>query len=252
MHKLAYIMMGAFILNSCASSEIQPTRENQQAAAPAAPAAPTSNTTTTAAPAHHTPEGVAPEKALGWLRNGNTRFVKSKLRKDGQDDGSRRHLASGQKPHTIILSCSDSRVPPEIVFDQKLGEIFTVRTAGEAIDTSVLASIEYAVAHLGSRLIVVMGHESCGAVKAALGTAQGTSAGSPSLDALVADIQPRVGSYMRKPASTGVVEESAANARGVALDLVKRSEIIRKAVDSGRVQIKSALYHLGTGEVRFH
>lgn len=76
-----------------------------------------------------------------------------------------KRLSTGQKPHTIVLSCSDSRVPPEVLFDQKLGEIFVIRTAGQAIDSSVLASIEYAVSHLGTNLIVVMGHESCGAVK---------------------------------------------------------------------------------------
>ena len=122
---------------------------------------------------------VAPDTALKWLMNGNNRFVKTQLRmKEGQKPADIKRLSSGQQPHAIVLSCSDSRVPPELVFDQKLGEIFVVRTAGEALGDNAVGSIEYAVEHLGSRLIVVMGHTSCGAVKAAHATLQkGTSAG---------------------------------------------------------------------------
>lgn len=201
------------------------------------------------ATAHEAFPSVEPTKALGWLKNGNLRFVKQGLRKDGQSKKDRERLAKGQHPHSIVVSCSDSRVPPELVFDQKLGEIFTVRTAGESLDFSAIASIEYAVSHLGAKLIVVMGHESCGAVKAALETPEGKTAGSADLDKLVADIRPRLSNFTRQPASAGVVAESTANAQGAAQDLLKRSAILRDKVAKGEVVIKSALYHLGSGAV---
>ena len=142
-------------------------------------------------------------------------------------------------------------MPPEIVFDQKLGEIFVVRTAGQALDSSAIASIEYAVSHLGSNLIIVMGHESCGAVKAALSTLGGSDAGSPSLNKLVGDIHPRLQRFSKMPASAGVVDESWSNVMGVATDLAARSEIIQKAIESGELKIEKALYHLASGEVEW-
>lgn len=189
--------------------------------------------------------------SLRYLKNGNIRFVEKKFRKDGVSVNDIKKLSTGQKPHSIVLSCSDSRVPPEVLFDQKLGEIFVVRTAGQALDSSVIASIEYAIAHLGSNLIVVMGHESCGAVKAALGTLSGGDAGSTSLNKLVSDIHPRLARFSRLPASEGVVTESWSNVDGVATDLAARSEIIQKAIESGEVRIEKALYHLGSGVVEW-
>lgn len=212
---------------------------------PAAAAAPT-------ATHKHSERGPVPsEKALGWLKNGNTRFVKHFLRNDGDQAKDRTRLVGGQKPHSIVLSCSDSRVPPEVVFDQKLGEIFVVRTAGESLDSSALASIEYAIEHLGSNLIVVMGHESCGAVKAALATLDGADAGSPALNKLVKDLHPHLMSFKGKPTSEGALVEGWANVTGVAKDLVDRSQIVRDAVNSGEVKIQTALYHLGSGAVEF-
>lgn len=195
--------------------------------------------------------GTSPEKALGWLKNGNRRFLKGSLRKDGQTTKDIQKLATGQSPHTIILSCSDSSVPPEVVFDQKLGEIFVIRVAGEALDTSAIGSIEYAVEHLGPRLLVVMGHSSCGAVKAALDTLDGSDAGSPALNALVHDIHPRVASYKRSIASKDLIDESWANTRGAAHDLLSRSKILQEKVASGKLVIKSAMYHLSDGNVDF-
>lgn len=189
------------------------------------------------------------ETALRYLINGNKRFTEKNFRNDGTKASDIKRLSTGQKPHTIVLSCSDSRVPPEVVFDQKLGEIFVIRTAGQALDSSAIGSIEYAIAHLGSNLIVVMGHESCGAVKAALATINGGDAGSPSLNKLVGDIHPRLQRFSRLPASTGVVAESWANVEGVAADLTTRSEIIQHAVESGELHIEKALYHLGSGVV---
>lgn len=200
---------------------------------------------------HKPPEGVEPQKALGWLKNGNRRFVKNFFRNDGAKLSDVERLSTGQKPHSIILSCSDSRVPPEVIFDQKLGEVFVIRTAGEAIDSMVLASIEYAIEHLGSRNLVVLGHTQCGAVKAALATLEGADAGSVHLNKLVKDIHPRIGHFYKKPTSKNYADEGWANVDGVVKDLVSRSSIIASAVKSGHLMINSALYHIEHGQVEF-
>lgn len=192
-----------------------------------------------------------PEVALRWLRNGNTRFKKGTLRNDGQSKKDIQRLSEGQFPHTIILSCSDSRVPPEVVFDQKLGEIFVVRTAGETLDPTSIASIEYAVEHLGVRNLVVMGHTQCGAVKAAMGTFDGKDAGSPNLNKLVADIHPRIQNFKNKPMSKDVAPESWANVNGVIKDLMARSALLEEKIHSGVLKISGALYHLDSGDVEF-
>lgn len=202
---------------------------------------------------HKMPDGTDPKVALGWLKNGNTRFLKGYFRKDGAAKKDVQRLAKGQNPHSVILSCSDSRVPPEVVFDQKLGELFTVRTAGETLSATAIASIEYAIKHLGSRLIVVMGHSNCGAVKAAAATLGGGDAGSENLNQLVADIHPRIRETLRgKSAPSKNFEvEGWANAKGVAQDLSTRSPIIAQAISTGRVKVVSALYHLDAGLVDF-
>ena len=207
----------------------------------------------TAAPAakHEEKKGVEPMKALGWLKNGNIRYRKGTLRKDGQSPKDIKRLSTGQTPHSIILSCSDSRVPPEIVFDQKLGEVFVVRNAGEIPDQASIASIEYALEHLGSRLLVVMGHTSCGAVKAAMATLEGADAGSPALNNLVHDIHPRLASFKGQKATSNVEKETWANAAGVAQDLMARSDIIRNRVANGDLMIQTAVYHLEDGHVDF-
>ncbi|HEY8272559.1 MAG TPA: carbonic anhydrase [Pseudobdellovibrionaceae bacterium] len=201
---------------------------------------------------HSVPRGpVASEKALGWLKNGNIRFVKHSLRNDGDTAKDRARVASSPNPHAIIISCSDSQVPPEIVFDQKLGEIFVIRTAGESLDTAAVASIEYGLEHFGSNLIVVLGHESCEAVKTALATLGGEDAGSPSMNRLMANLRPHLKSFEGKPLSEGTLIEGWANAEGVAKDLIGRSQIVRDALNTGEVKIQTALYHLGSGVVEF-
>src|SRR5262249_7515934 len=113
-------------------------------------------------------EALSAKEAFAALEEGNRRFVEGNLTVGTALKEKRKALIADQKPEAIVLSCSDSRVPPELVFDQGLGELFTVRAAGEALSTSTVASIEYAIEHLGTHLLVVLGHESCGAVRAAL------------------------------------------------------------------------------------
>jgi carbonic anhydrase len=139
------------------------------------------------------------------------------------------------------------------VFDQKLGEVFVVRTAGEALDSAAIASIEYAVAHLGSQLLVVMGHSSCGAIKEALGNMKLADMGSAHLNALVGDIVPRLKPFeSAKEPSKDLIRESTLNAHVVAQDLQKRSKIISDAVAAGKLSIHSALYHVKYGKVIFN
>jgi carbonic anhydrase len=196
--------------------------------------------------------GVVASTAFQWLKNGNTRYIRGMLRNDGQSKEDRQRLVTGQKPHTIVLSCSDSRVPPEVLFDQKLGEIFVVRTAGEALDNAVIASIEYAIEHLGVHLLVVMAHESCGAVKAAFSTLSGGDAGSPSLNALVYNIHPHIRKFLGQQPSDKFLSESKANAVGVASDLVARSKIVSEKIKGNELQIETAIYHLASGSVEFY
>lgn len=101
-------------------------------------------------------DGVDPNKSLGWLKNGNTRFVKGSLRADGQSKKDIKRLIQKEKPHAIVFSSSDSRIPPEVIFDQKLGEIYVIRNLGLTVDNSTLNGIDYAVGDLGTRLIIVL------------------------------------------------------------------------------------------------
>ncbi len=202
---------------------------------------------------HGAANGATPAATLEELKQGNTRFVDGKPSHRRADPVRRRELATGQQPSAIVLSCSDSRVPPELVFDHGLGEIFTVRVAGNVLGAATVASIEYAVEHLGARLIVVMGHESCGAVKAALTTPMGKSAGSPDLDALVSTIKPGLRDVNREVASEDKTVRGPVmkNVDAVGARLISRSRIVRKAVEEGRVAVVHAVYGLESGKVDF-
>src|SRR6476620_4792029 len=131
---------------------------------------------------------VAPDEALGRLKAGNERFVTNKDSASKPVAARRTETAQEQHPFAIVVGCADSRTAPEIIFDQNIGDLFVIRTAGNLVDDHALGSIEYAVEHLGARLIVVLGHERCGAVTAAL-----ASANAPGhVQSLVRDIQPAV------------------------------------------------------------
>ncbi len=201
--------------------------------------------------------GWAKDKAQnGWeayaeLQNGNVRFSEGKSTHPRQSLDRRAQLAEGQEPHTVIVSCSDSRTPPEQIFDQGLGDIFSVRLAGNVLNSDAIASIEYAVEHFGVGLIVVMGHESCGAVKAALDTKPGTSTGSPHMNELIAKIRPHITEAYREDHSSTFRAPVKANIKFVANDLVARSKIVREAVKRGQLIIAQAIYSLNTGHVDF-
>ena len=183
------------------------------------------------------------DEALKRLKEGNQRFVSSKNRHELSDEKRRAELTSGQAPWAIILSCADSRVVPELVFDTGLGELFVLRVAGNIANTDTIASIEYAVAHLKTKLVVVMGHENCGAVGAALaGGDKGYN-----LNHLLAQITPAI----NQCSSREVNDVVRKNALVVAKDLENRSSIISNARSVNQLDIFSAYYHLGSGAVDF-
>jgi carbonic anhydrase len=199
--------------------------------------------------------GVSPDEALAKLLEGNKRYVASKMSSCAESTGSAREkLAKGQKPYAIILSCSDSRVPPEIIFDKSMGEIFVVRVAGNVADPVILGSIEYAAEHLGSPLIMVLGHERCGAVTAAV-KAKGKPEGN--IGAIVKEIAPAVKKAKGKCCSKKECKEESKlvecavdeNAKLTAAALPKRSSVIRELVKEGKVKIVSAKYDLDEGVV---
>ncbi len=178
------------------------------------------------------------------LKDGNARYVADKLDGKLQNSTRREALVSGQQPFAIVLSCADSRVVPELAFDTGLGELFVVRVAGNIANTSSLASIEYAVAHCGSQVIVVLGHQSCGAVTAAV---KGGDNGY-NLNHLLSHIAPALAA---SEAGAAVNEVVKTNARLTAAELQSRSAILRQAVASGGLTIVPAYYNLDSGRVDF-
>ncbi len=182
-----------------------------------------------------------PEEAIKKLKEGNARFVSGK---SNHRDlvAQRRALVGGQKPFAIILTCSDSRVAPEHVFDAGLGDLFVVRTAGNIVDAIALGSMEYAAEHLGSTFLVVMGHESCGAVKAACMSDRAEG----NIGAIVKELQSAVKMGNREPAR--VVEE---NVKYVLKTIRAKSGILSRLEKEGKLKIAGAVYALSTGEVSY-
>jgi len=205
---------------------------------------------------------VSPDEALQKLMEGNKRYVENQMTGTKLCDlTTRSSLAKSQKPYAIILTCSDSRVPPEIVFDKGLGEIFVVRVAGNVPDPVVLGSIEYAAEHLGSPLIMVLGHERCGAVTATV-DAKGKSTGSPNIDAIVKAVAPSVKNAAKDcdackgEAKCADTKKSAfvecvidANAKTIAASLTKKSKILNHLQHEKKIKIVAAKYDLDDGVV---
>ncbi len=184
------------------------------------------------------------EENLNRLKEGNARFVADHLDGKLQDSSRRESLIGGQKPYAIILSCADSRVVPEFAFDAGLGELFVVRVAGNVANSSSIASIEYAVANIGSNVIVVLGHQNCGAVTAAI---NGGDNGY-NLNHLLSHITPAMAALKEGATVNDVVKK---NAELTVRELKNRSEIIKNAIDKGAVKIVSAYYNLDSGRVDF-
>jgi carbonic anhydrase len=188
-------------------------------------------------------DNISWQNALSRLKQGNNNFVEDRI--DGVLDNyaTRDELVSMQNPFAIILGCADSRVVPELTFDAGLGELFVIRVAGNVANTCSIASIEYAVAHLGVKLIVVLGHQNCGAVTAALGGGDN----GYNLNHLLGHITPAIHASQDKEVNNVV----RVNAHLTCKQLISRSAIIADAVENNDLRLFPAFYNLNNGKVDF-
>ena len=194
------------------------------------------------------PAAMSPQEAMHRLVEGNARYTAGSMQHPRQNAARRREVAPKQTPFAVVLDCADSRVPPEIVFDQGLGDLFVCRVAGNFADPAITGSIEYAVAHFNTPLVVVLGHDRCGAAAATLDTADTRLMPPASIAAVVSAILPYA-----KPASSGaqrLSETIDANARAVAKALAM-SPVIHPKIATGGIQVVAARYAFESGHVKF-
>lgn len=187
---------------------------------------------------------VTSDQALQMLIEGNRRYTAGKAEHPNQSGERRTEVLAGQHPFAIVLSCSDSRVPPEVFFDQGIGDLFIIRNAGNIVDDVVLGSIEYAAEHLGVPLVMVLGHSKCGAVTA---TVQGGEAPGH-IGSIVETIQPAVDASKGQHGDA-VLNATLANVR-LTVDRIKKCEpILAELEQHGKLMVVGAFYHLDTGAV---
>ncbi|MCG8371482.1 MAG: carbonic anhydrase [Proteobacteria bacterium] len=188
-------------------------------------------------------------EALERLRDGNRRFVGGKLTSaTSVNQAKRLELAAGQQPFAAIVACSDSRVPVELLFDQGPGDLFVIRVAGNIAAPSQIGSVEYAAAHLGTRLVVVLGHSNCGAVDAAMQeVAKRQSLQSPNLRAIVDRIRPAL-----EPLGDVTLHDAViANVRRSVDRLKRGSQVLERMTEAGELKVVGAEYSIESGEVTF-
>lgn len=197
------------------------------------------------------PIATNPKDAITALKLGNARFYGGAARRPEQSALERRAQILSQTPFAVILGCSDSRVPTEIVYDQGLGSLFTVRVAGNVAEPATEGSIEYAITHLKSHVVVVMGHEGCGAVKAAMLPREQWQAESENIRYLVERIAPATAELppMRDPKAK-MREAVVANVR-LQTHLLKQNPVLAAAIKAGTVAVIGAYYEIGSGAVDF-
>ncbi|MBE7543434.1 MAG: carbonic anhydrase [Bryobacteraceae bacterium] len=188
---------------------------------------------------------LSPAQALKRLMDGNERYVQHKEQHPDLSFERRRQIdEEGQHPYAVILGCADSRVPPELIFDEGLGDLFVIRDAGNVVDDDVLGSIEYAVEHLGVQLVVVLGHEKCGAVTAAIQSDKAPG----HIQKVINSILPAIAEARNLPGDQ-VHNCVVANAKHVAFQIKTSEPILRLAVETNRIQVVAMDYHLSTGRV---
>jgi carbonic anhydrase len=187
-----------------------------------------------------------PVTAWKALKEGNERFVAGRPEHPSQSFEHRATLTAGQKPIAAILGCADSRVPAELVFDQGFGDIFVVRTAGQAIDSAVLGSIEYAVTALNVPLVVVLGHSSCGAVKATVGAIEDGAVPAGFVRDVVERVTPSI-LMARREGLTKIDEFEDRHVRETLAQLKSRSSAIAERVSAGTLALAGATYQLADG-----
>lgn len=193
---------------------------------------------------------LTPDQALALLQEGNRQFRTEAPFRAAQGRERRVELARGQAPFCVLVGCSDSRVSPELLFGRGLGELFIVRNAGNTVDTAALGSVEYGVGVLGCPLIVVLGHESCGAVAAAVEVVERNAAFPGVIGEMIQPIIPAVLSARREGGGT-LDAAVRANAQRVATRLRGQSAVLQEALRAGRLRIVPAHYDLDDGEVHW-
>ncbi len=204
-----------------------------------------------------TPKNVPAAEALERLREGNQRFVRSvRSMEVPMGKAARLALVSGQRPSAIILSCSDSRVPSELVFDQGLGDLFVIRVAGNVVAPSLVGSVEFAASAFGTRLVVVMGHTLCGAIDATLDVIENPQAlRSPNLHSIVDRVRPAIEGLVHtdlaKDRPRLMRAAVRANVRASMSHLKHGSRILERMVLEDALHVVGAEYNLESGEVEF-
>jgi carbonic anhydrase len=187
------------------------------------------------------------DEALRRLKEGNARYVAGRAAHPHRSAGRRLEVAGGQRPFAIVFGCADSRVPPEIVFDRGLGDLFVVRTAGQALDAAAVGSIELGVSELRIPLIMVLGHDQCGAVKATIHALETHAPADGCIGALVESIRPAVERVRARP---GDLLRHAVRANvDITIGRLKASPILASALAEGKVRIVGGCYDLETGAV---
>lgn len=183
-------------------------------------------------------------EALNTLIAGNARFCEGKSIHPNQTAEKRTELTKGQCPFAVILCCSDSRVPPEIIFDQGLGDIFIIRVAGNIADDIIIGSIEYAVEHLNAPLVMVLGHEKCGAADA---TVKGEKAPGK-IESIIEKIKPALDAA-RKEKGDLLTNTILANIKQSVNIITKSEPVISEKIKAGKLKVAGAVYHLESGKV---
>jgi carbonic anhydrase len=199
---------------------------------------------------------ITPAEALVRLQEGNRRFVSNQTTATGLSHQERAALVAGQAPFAIVLGCSDSRVPAELVFDQGFGDLFVIRVAGNVVAPSQIGSVEFAAARFGTPLVVVMGHSQCGAVIATLEELQGgTTNGSRNLRSITNRVRPSVEALVRTAGTLDqhvlLSEAIRANVRASVNHLRHGSELLEKLIRNEGLVVVGAEYSLETGAVTF-
>ena len=195
----------------------------------------------------HNIDNISAEEALKKLKKGNERFVKFNSKHPDESKQRRKEMLKGQHPFVVILSCSDSRVPLEIIFDQGLGDLFEIKNAGNVLDEHVIGSIEYAVMHCGVKLIVIMGHQDCGAIAATLSGISETKY----IKSLEDSIQPAIEKCKCKGLEINSDNVVKAHVMQDIEELMQQDVDLVKFMKKHDVKIIPAYYHLDSGKVEF-